>query len=40
MQQHQENLKSIVSDIYKSDEFSSHVGEKVARLSAKQAKAG
>lgn len=40
MQQHQEKLKSIVSDIYKGDEFSSHLGEKVAQLSAKQAKAG
>ncbi len=34
-----EKLKSIVSDIYKADETTSHIGERVAKLAAKHAKA-
>ena len=30
-------LKKIVSDIYKSDEYSSHLGEKAAQHAAKNA---
>lgn len=37
LKEHETKLKSIVSDIYKGDEFSSQLGEQVAKLSAKQA---
>ena len=38
MKEHATKLKGIVSDIYKADEATSHMGEKVAKLSAKHAK--
>lgn len=37
MSQHETTLKSIVSDIYKADEFTSHLGEQVGNLAARQA---
>ena len=39
MKEHATKLKGIVSDIYKADEATSHMGDKVAKLSAKHAKA-
>ena len=35
MKQHVAQLKAIVSDIYKSDEYTSHMGNTVAKLAAK-----
>jgi ferritin-like metal-binding protein YciE len=39
MKDHVTKLQGIVSDIYSSDEFSSQLGEKVAKMAAKHAKA-
>ena len=39
MKEHETKLKSIVSDIYKSDEVGSHMSEKAAKLAAKHQKA-
>ena len=39
MKEHVTKLKGIVSDIYGADELSSHMGEKLAKLAAKHAKA-
>ncbi len=36
--QHETKLKAIVSDIYKADEFTSQLGEKTAKLAARNAK--
>lgn len=40
MKEHVTQLKAIVSDIYKADEFTSHLGEKVAKLAAKHTSSG
>ncbi len=39
MKDHVAKLEGIVSDIYKSDEYSSQLGEKLAKVAAKHAKA-
>ena len=39
MKEHVAKLEGIVSDIYKSDEFSSQLGEKLAKVAAKHATA-
>lgn len=40
MKEHATKLQAIVSDIYGADELTSQMGEKVAKLAAKHAKAG
>ncbi len=39
MKEHVGKLKGIVGDIYKADEYASHLGEKTAKMAAKAAKA-